>query len=135
MGSFNHVTNLLESNGFIAMVVFIDKLTKRVYFIGCKKEVRAMEYAQIVIDNIFQLHGLPEVIISNQDPYFISNFWRALFDLFGTDLQFSIAFHLQTDGQSEQMMHMLENFLRSYVEIPPDLESVLGVSRICSTQC
>ena len=75
-----------------------------------------MEYAQIFIDNVFRLPGLPEFIIFDQDPRFTSKFWRALFDLLGTDLQFSTVFHLQTDGQSEWMIQTLENFLRPYVE-------------------
>ena len=90
-----------------------------VHLAGCKKEVTAKEYAQIFIDNVFRLHLLPEVIISDRDPQFIGKFWRALFDLLGTDLWFSTAFHPQTDGQSERMTQTLENFLRPYVERHP----------------
>ena len=54
------VTDLPKSNGFTAIVIFIDKLTKMVHLIGRRKEVSAMEYAQIFIDNIF--------IICDQDP-------------------------------------------------------------------
>ena len=57
------VTDLPESNRFMAIIVFVDKLTKMVHLARCKKEVIAMEYAQIFIDNVFQLHRLPEVII------------------------------------------------------------------------
>ena len=78
-----------------------------------------MEYAQIFINNAFRLHGLPEVIISDRDPRFTGKFWRSLFDLLGTNLQFSTAFHLQTDGQSEGMIQTLENFLTLYVERHP----------------
>ena len=88
------VTDLPESNRFTAIVGFVDKLTKMVYLIGWKKEVIAMEYAQIFVDNVFRLDGLPEVIISNQDPHFTNKFWRALFDLLSMDLWFSIVFHL-----------------------------------------
>ena len=45
------VTNLPESNGFTAIVVFVDKLTKMVHLVGCKKEVTAMEYTQIFISS------------------------------------------------------------------------------------
>ena len=61
-------TDLPASNGFIAIVVFVDKLTKIVHLLGCKKEVATIEYAQIFVDNVFRLHGLPEVIISDWDP-------------------------------------------------------------------
>ena len=39
------VTDLPESNGFTAIVVFVDKLIKMVHLAGCKKEVLTMEYA------------------------------------------------------------------------------------------
>ena len=94
-----------------------------------------MEYAQIFVDNVFRLHGLPEVIISDRDPCFTGKFWRSLFDLLGTDLRFSTAFHPQTDGQSERMIQMLENFPETVCrETPPNMESVPGISGICSKQ-
>ena len=80
------ITDLPESNGFTAIVVFVDKLTKMVHLARCKKEVTTMEYAQIFIDNVFRLHSLPEVIISDRDPQFTDKFWRALFDLLNMDL-------------------------------------------------
>ena len=119
----------------MAIVVFVDKLTKMVHLAGCKKEVTAMEYAQIFIDNVFWLHGLPKVIISDKDPHFTDKFWRVLFDLLRTDLRFSTALHPQIDGQSERMIQMLENFLRPYVERHPQTWSqYLPFSRICSKQ-
>lgn len=78
-----------------------------------------MEYAKLFVDHVFHLHGLPEVIISDQDPRFTSKFWKGLFDLLGTDLWFSTAFHPQTDCQSERAIQTLENFLRPYVERDP----------------
>ena len=72
-----------------------------VHFAQCKKEVTTMEYAKLFVDHAFHLHSLLEVIISDRDPRFTSQFWRSLFDLLGTDLRFSTAFHPQTDGQSE----------------------------------
>ena len=39
-----------------------------------------------------------EVIISGRDPRFVRKFWEELFFLLGTDLQFSTAFHPETDG-------------------------------------
>ena len=39
-----------------------------VHLAGCKKEATAMEYAQIFVDNVFRLHRLREVIMSDRDP-------------------------------------------------------------------
>ena len=80
------VTDLPESDGYTAIAVFVDKLTKMVHFAPCRKEVDAMEYARIFVDTVFRLHGLPEVIISDRDPRFTGKFWESLFDLLGTDL-------------------------------------------------
>ena len=113
------VTDLPESEGYTAIAVFVDRYTKMVHFAPCTKEVTAMEYAKLFIDHVFRLHGLPEVIISDRDPRFTSKFWRHLFDLLGTDLRFSTAFHPQTDGQSERAIQTLENFLRPFVERDP----------------
>ena len=80
------ITDLPESNGFIAIVVFMDKLTKMVHLSSWEKEVTTMEYAQIFIDDIFWLHSLLEVIISDRDPCFTGEFWRSLFGLLSMDL-------------------------------------------------
>ena len=105
------VTDLPESNGFTAIAVFVDCMTKMVHFAPCTKEIATVDYAKLFVDNVFRLHGLPEVIISDRDPRFTSKFWTSLFDLLGTDLRFSTAFHPQIDRQSERMIQTLENAL------------------------
>ena len=69
------VTDLPESEGYTAVAVFVDRLTKRVHFAPCTKEVTASDYAKIFVDTVFRHHGLPEVIISDRDPRFTSKFW------------------------------------------------------------
>ena len=64
------IIDLPVSSGFMAIAVFVDKLTKMVHFARTTKEVTAMEYARIFVDMVFRLHGLPEVIISDRDPRF-----------------------------------------------------------------
>ena len=100
-----------------AIAVFVDGLTKMVHFIPCRKDITAQQYARLFIDHVFKLHGLPEVIVSDRDPRFVSKFWAELFAHLGTDLRFSTAFHPQTDGQSEVTNRVMENFLRPYVEL------------------
>ena len=113
------VTDLPEAEGYTAVAVCVDRLTKRVHFAPCTKEVTAPAYAKLFMDTMFRHHGLPEVIISDRDPRFTSKLWTTLFNLLRTDLRFSTAFHPQTDGQSEVMIGILENFLRPYVERNP----------------
>ena len=61
------VTDFPESKG---MAAFINRLTKMVHFVPCRKEIIAEQYACLFIDHIFKLHGLPEVIISDRNPRF-----------------------------------------------------------------
>ena len=106
------VRDLPKSNGYVAIAIFVDKLTKMVHLAYCTKEVTAMEYAKSFVDHVFRVHSLPEVIISDWDPHFTGKFWKSLFDLLSTNLWFNTAFHPHTDGQSERMIQTMENFLR-----------------------
>ena len=60
-------------------------------------------------------NGIPISIISDQDPRFASRFWGKLQEALGTRLNFSITFHPKTDGQSERVIQILEDMLRSCV--------------------
>ena len=64
---------------------------------------------------IVRLHGIPISIILDRDPRFTSRFWGKLQEALGTRLNFSTTFHPQTDGQSERVIHILEDMLRSCV--------------------
>ena len=68
---------------------------------------------------IFCLHGIPKVIISYRDPKFTGNFWKSLFKGLDTKLNFSTAYHPQTDGQIERVNQVLEDMLRMYVRDYP----------------
>ena len=64
----NLVTDLPESEGKTAVVVFVDRLTKVVHFFPYTKEITDAEYACLLVNQVFRLHGMPEVIISEHDP-------------------------------------------------------------------
>ena len=54
-------------------------------------------------------------IVSNTDPRFMAYFWKSFPKAMGTMLMMSIAFHPQTDGQSEMNIKVLEDMLRACV--------------------
>ena len=115
----NLVIDSPKSEGKTAVVVFVDHLTKMVHFFPCTKEITAAKYPRLFVNQVFRLHGMPKVIISDHDPRFVSKFWEERFSLLGTDLRFSDAFHLETDGQSEVTIPVLENSLQPYIEHRP----------------
>ena len=94
------VIDFPESEGKTIIIVFVDHLTKMTHMVSCTKEVAVSQYGRLFVNNIFRLHGTPEVIISNRDPSFVRKFWEELFSLLGTDLWFNTDFHSQTDGKS-----------------------------------
>lgn len=71
------------------------------------------QLAQLYLSEIVRLHGVPVSIVSDRDTRFLSRFWRSLQEAFGTTLNFSTAFHPQSDGQSERTIQTLEDMLRS----------------------
>ena len=92
-------------------MVVVDKLSKAAHFIHVKTTYKAVNIADIFSKQIFRLHGIPKVIISDRDPKFTGNFWKSLFKGLNTTLNFR-----QTDGQTEIVNEVLEDLLRMYVK-------------------
>ncbi|KAJ4754640.1 polyprotein [Rhynchospora pubera] len=72
----------------------------------------ASSVAKAFIDHVYRLHGLPTSIVTDRDPIFTSNFWRAIMENLGIKLNMSTSYHPQTDGQTERVNQCLENYLR-----------------------
>eukprot|EP00253_Pinus_taeda_P021983 PITA_21983 len=83
-------------------MVVVDKLSKSSHFIPVQSTYRAVQIAHVFMQNIFKSRGLPKTIISDHDVKFTSVFWKTLFEELGTQLNFSMAYHPQTDGQTER---------------------------------
>ena len=80
-----------------------------------KSTYKATNIVDIFLKEIFRLHGIPKAIISDRDVKFIGNFWRSLFSGSETYLNFSIAYHPQTDGHIERVNQIVENMIQMYV--------------------
>ena len=95
--------------------VVVDRLTKSAHFLPVRNDYSLDKLAELYIKEIVRLHGIPISIISDRDPRFTSRFWGKLQEALGTRLNFSTAFHPQTDGQSERVIQIMEDMLRSCV--------------------
>ncbi|CAI7759517.1 unnamed protein product [Closterium sp. NIES-54] len=114
--SLDFITDLPRTpTGFDSILVVIDKLSKMAHFIPATGTVSAADTAKLFFTQVVRLHGLPSAIISERDTRFLSNFWTALFQLLGTQIRLSTAYHPETDGQPERMNRTLEDALRSCV--------------------
>ena len=89
--------------------VIVDRLTKSSHFVPIKTDMSVAKLAEIYIEQMVRLHGIPSSIVSDRDPRFTSKFWESLQAALGTKLRLSSAYHPQTDGQTERTIQSLED--------------------------
>ena len=98
-----------------SILVVVDRLSKMAHFIATKEIVEAPQVAELFIQNVFRLHGLPSSIVSDRDVRFTGHFWRHVFAKLSVSLNMSSGDHPQTDGQMERVNQVLKDMLRAYV--------------------
>ncbi|MBW0565845.1 hypothetical protein O181_105560 [Austropuccinia psidii MF-1] len=97
-----------------ACLIIVDRFSKRMRCLPFHKEDTAMDTPLLFWNNIISTCGVPKIIISDRDPKFTSEFWTNLYDMLGTKLSFSTAYHPQTDGLAESMIQTMEDILRRF---------------------
>lgn len=114
-------TMLSLSHGFTTILVFIDRYSKGTHLGALPPRYSAHKVAGLFIDIICKLHRFPHNLVSDKDPIFLSSFWRELFRLSGTKLQYSTTYHPKSDGQIEVLNRTLEQYLCSFIHDRPAL--------------
>nr|AAT69617.1 putative polyprotein [Oryza sativa Japonica Group] len=101
------------SSGHDSIWVVVDCLTKVTHFIPVHTTYTGKRLAELYLARIMCLHGVPKKIVSDRGSQFTSKFWQKLQEELGTRLNFSTAYHPQTDGQTERVNQILEDMLRA----------------------
>nr|GEY18109.1 retrotransposon protein, putative, Ty3-gypsy subclass [Tanacetum cinerariifolium] len=102
-------------SGYDTIWVIIDRLTKSAQFLPLKKMDSMEKLTRLYLKEIVCRHGVYVLIILDRDSHFTSRFWRSLQEALGTNLDMSIAYHPQTDGQSKMTIQTLKDMLCAYV--------------------
>lgn len=105
--------------GNTVILVVVDMFSKGIHLGMLSSHYIAYTITKVFLDIVAKHHGMPKSLVKDRDPIFIYRFWRELFKLSGTKLRMTSAYHLQSDGQTEVLNHVIEQYLRSFVHNRP----------------
>jgi hypothetical protein len=109
----NYIVGLPHTQaGYDSIWVIVDRLTKVAHFNPIKTTYSGAKLTELYMSRIVCLHGIPKKIVSDRGSQLTSKFWERLHESIGTKLNFSSAYHLQSDGQIERTNQILEDMLR-----------------------
>ena len=91
--SMDFIVDLPPSNTFHCICMVVDRFSKMVHIVPCKKTITGEDTAKLFIDNICQYHRLLDDIVSDRGPQFVSKFWQSLFKILQVEIKLSSAFH------------------------------------------
>uniref|UniRef100_A0A8C6M2A9 Gypsy retrotransposon integrase-like protein 1 n=1 Tax=Nothobranchius furzeri TaxID=105023 RepID=A0A8C6M2A9_NOTFU len=110
--SLDFVCVLPASRGFNTILTIVDRFSKACHLVPLKSLPSSAITAQLLIKHVFRLHGIPEEILSDRGPQFISRVWKEFANALGARVAFTSGFHPQTNGQCERMNQELGAMLR-----------------------
>jgi len=123
--TMDFIEELPSSNGYNSILVVVDRLTKWAIFVPTTTTLTSPGLADIILREVVSQHGLPTSIVSDRGSKFTAHFWRNLTDLMGVKLNLSTAYHPQTDGQTERVNQIVEQYLRIFASYNQDDWSAL----------
>lgn len=110
--TMDFIVKLPNSKGNETLWVIVDRFTKYGHFIALSTPLTSSGLAQVFVDLIYRLHGLPTYVVSDRNPLFTSSFWRELMTKLGIQQQISSDAHPETDGKTEMVNQCIETYLR-----------------------
>ena len=114
------VTGIPKVQGCDAILTVVNRLSKKRHYIGTTKKLNAEGLADLFLRHVWKHCGLPQSIVSNHRSQFISDFWSFLCKKLGIKAQLLTAWHPETDGQTEQINGVIEQYLCAFVNYLQD---------------
>jgi hypothetical protein len=115
------IVDLPPSQGYDSILTITDhNCMKAAIFIPCCQTVNAEGIAQLYANHVFPHYGAPRKVISDRDTCFMAQFSLELCRALGIERNISMAYHPQTDGQSERTNQWLEQYLQIYSNYQQD---------------
>nr|GEW94257.1 reverse transcriptase domain-containing protein [Tanacetum cinerariifolium] len=117
----NFINGDMQVVGQDTIWVIVDRLTKSAHFLPMREDDMLEKLTNKYLKEVVSKHGVPVLIIFDRDGKFTSHFWKSLNKALGTRLDMSIAYHQETDGQSERIFR---RWKICYVHVYSTLEKV-----------
>lgn len=104
-----------NEQGHDSVLNIVDKFSKWAIIIPCDKHMNTKELSNVLYERVFAWIGLPSSIVGDRDTRLTAAQMRGLAKALGLKLKLSVAYHPQTDGQTEQFHSTLLQVLRAFV--------------------
>jgi hypothetical protein len=112
--SMDYITDLPETkDGNKHVLVVVDRLLKHPLWIPMK-DLEGETLARALITHYIGHHALPTSITSDRGAQFVQGVWGNLCKILGIKQRLSTAYHPETDGSTERMNQVLEEYLRHF---------------------
>src|SRR5260221_4059369 len=118
--SMHFIEQLPMSEGFTAILVIVDRLTKQSLFIPTHDTVDTPQLARLFLTHVFSKHSAPGHVTSDRRTEFVSHFFCSLGSLLSMKLHFTSGYHPEGDGQMERINQVLEQYLWAYMNYQQD---------------
>ncbi|KAJ1039810.1 hypothetical protein NDA10_001347 [Ustilago hordei] len=109
-----------DSKAYDSILVIVDRLTKFAILAPTHKTVTAKQTAVLLYGHMVRLFGYPDHMVLDRGRQFISGAWKAFAEQMGVKHSLSMAYHPQTDGQTERVNQVIEQYLRMYCNYEQD---------------
>ena len=119
--SVDLVTDLPPAKGCDSILTIVDQgLTKAAFFLFTNKTASSAEIAVLYHNAVYPNYGIPDAVISDRGPQFVSSFTRDLYSKSGIELKATTAYHPQSNGEAERVNQEIGTYLRMYCAEKPD---------------
>ncbi len=108
------ITDLPVSDGYTCILVIIDRFSKFCRLTPLTGLSTALQMAELLFNRVFRYYGIPEDIVSDRGPQFISRVWKAFFSILGVTVSLTSGYHPQSNGQTQRKIQEVRRVLRTF---------------------
>ena len=119
--SVDLVTDLPSARGYNSILTIVDQgLTKAAFFLPTNKTASSAEVVKLYHDAVYPNYGIPDAVISDCGPQFVSSFTRDLYEKCGIEMKATTTYRPQSNGEVERVNQEIGTYLRMYCTEKPD---------------